>query len=413
MSNQKAFRQAYNLFDPELPLIGDRAEYYIERKEEQVSLLKDTLLFSDQPAKLLLTGHRGCGKTTELLNVFRQLEPTHFPIWISALDILEITDIKVEELLLAMSIKLYQAASEAGLQLSKDLLRDLVKWFAEVTRIEFKEVGTEAEFEAGVKAYFVNVLSKLRVEAATRVEVRERARRQLSELIDKMNALISEVETRSGRRVLLGVDDLDKPDLALVQALFKGHSYSLAAPECKIVYTVPLPLIYTTGFPGLARFFALGDAIVVPVTRLVHRDGRRDKDAFDLFRQVVAERVPLSLFLTDTLDTLIWASGGDLRQFVDLVRYCCLKAAGGASHVIDNDLAALALTWMRNRLRRQISSDDFDTFRSIQRTSQLAPQERARYLDQLTVFEYLNDELWYDIHPLLDDILPSQVEEAK
>ena len=409
MPEQEIFRKAFNLFDPELPLAGDRAKYYVERKEEQVSLVENTLLVSDQPTKLLLTGHRGCGKTTELLNVFRHLEPTHFPIWISALEVLEITDIKVEELLMAMGIKLFQGASDAGLRLRKRLLRDLAQWFAEVTRIEYKEVGTEAEFEAGVKAYFLNVLSKLRVEAVTRVEVRKKARRQLSELIDRLNKLITEIETCSGRPVLVGIDDLDKPDLSLVQALFEGHSHSLTAPACKIVYTVPLPLIYTEIFPGLARFFSLGDAVVVPVTRLFNREGRPVQASFDLFRRIVASRVSLSLFQSAALDTLIRNSGGDLRQFIDLIRYCCLKAAGDDFQVIDDELAEQALTWMRNRLRRQVSTTDFNTYREIQRTKQLAPEERARYLDQLTVFEYLNDELWYDIHPLLDDILPSQL----
>ncbi|MGB9724275.1 MAG: hypothetical protein ACPL7G_10320 [Chloroflexia bacterium] len=59
---------AYLAFDPLKPLSGEQLQmYYVGREPNPIDRIRAILLGSpDTPDKILFTGHRGCGKSTEL-----------------------------------------------------------------------------------------------------------------------------------------------------------------------------------------------------------------------------------------------------------------------------------------------------------------------------------------------------------
>ncbi|BDA66108.1 hypothetical protein RIVM261_086630 [Rivularia sp. IAM M-261] len=75
MSNTKFWKPAYQLFKPEEPLNKpeDLRDFYVQRANSPVDSLITSLEMEDDPAKFLLAGHRGGGKTTELRWLQQQL----------------------------------------------------------------------------------------------------------------------------------------------------------------------------------------------------------------------------------------------------------------------------------------------------------------------------------------------------
>jgi len=61
------FRKARNSFYPgPLKTSAEMKSYYVERHDEALAEMKESLLTEDNPLKILFTGHIGSGKSTEL-----------------------------------------------------------------------------------------------------------------------------------------------------------------------------------------------------------------------------------------------------------------------------------------------------------------------------------------------------------
>ncbi len=84
MSNAKYWKPAYQLFNPEQPLTTPEEikDFYIQREDSPVENVIAILEMEDQPAKFLLAGHVGSGKTTELRLIQQQLAENYAVIWV-------------------------------------------------------------------------------------------------------------------------------------------------------------------------------------------------------------------------------------------------------------------------------------------------------------------------------------------
>ena len=84
MSNTTFWKTAYQLFKPEEPLatLEELQNFYVPRDNSPVDKLVSLLEMEDDPAKFLLAGHRGGGKTTELRRLQQQLDNSYKVIWI-------------------------------------------------------------------------------------------------------------------------------------------------------------------------------------------------------------------------------------------------------------------------------------------------------------------------------------------
>ncbi|MEK7274430.1 MAG: hypothetical protein AAB110_04160, partial [Candidatus Desantisbacteria bacterium] len=209
MVTDKDFKKAYNLFDPKMPLMGENLQYYVPRQAEILNQLKRQIEASEGDAKILFSGIPGCGKSTELTMLLKELETNYFPVCISVIDMMEITDVQIADLLLVMCIKLYEKTQQENLEIDQTVINNIKDWFNEVTQIKHKEEGHQAS--AGfVLKYLLEVGAKIRTESTTRLEIRDRVKHRLSDLINRMNDLIREIEIKCSKEVILSVDDLDK-----------------------------------------------------------------------------------------------------------------------------------------------------------------------------------------------------------
>ncbi|MBI5054274.1 MAG: hypothetical protein HZB52_13560, partial [Chloroflexi bacterium] len=80
MSKAKNLTDVVRVFNPVQPLSGtELTEYYVDRQSEALAQMETRLRVArkDEPIKLLFTGQRGCGKSTELAKLAHNLR-RHF-----------------------------------------------------------------------------------------------------------------------------------------------------------------------------------------------------------------------------------------------------------------------------------------------------------------------------------------------
>lgn len=400
MSRYEEFRKAFNLFLPEKPLMGEDLRYYVLREPEVIEMLKREIKASDTPRKILFTGLPGCGKSTELARVLNELEleSEWFTVYFSITDMMETTDVSIEYLLFEMCIKLYEKAQGQSLDINRGVLEDIKDWFREVTQVKFKEEGVEGEAGLLLK-YLLTIGAKIKTESMTRTEIRERATHRMTDLIERVNTLITEITSRTGKQVLIGIDDLDKPDTKIIENIFYGHTSTLTSPECKIIYTVPLGLTYTENFKRIEHRFP-GRPVTLPVTKLFKRDGKPDDKGVERLKEVIKARMPLELFEPEALKKIIEISGGVPKELIKNVQQSCLLAIEEKER-IDIEIANKVIADIRNQFIRQVPPTSYSKYRKIANTKWVDEEERTWALDSLNVIEYLNDDLWYDLHPVL------------
>lgn len=85
MENRQLLEKALNVFDPKLSLQGEDLErYYVARPHAPLGEMKTYLTTNRQHVKILFSGHRGSGKSTELARLAEDLRDRFFLVTVSA-----------------------------------------------------------------------------------------------------------------------------------------------------------------------------------------------------------------------------------------------------------------------------------------------------------------------------------------
>jgi hypothetical protein len=117
MPPAKTLREAYNSVNPADPLPPGDPRYVdctnVRGDEDTVSRMFKTISYSDTYTHQLFTGHRGCGKSTELLRLQRRPEDDGFYVVYFAVDEdLDPNDMIYTDLLLSIARRVVAQTSE-------------------------------------------------------------------------------------------------------------------------------------------------------------------------------------------------------------------------------------------------------------------------------------------------------------
>lgn len=391
--------QAYTNFDPARPLPGV-SEFYIKREKNPLDkmkrgLLRDSLI----PPKFLLSGQRGTGKSTELnrLIAYPEIQERFFIVHYSIRDTLDPAGLHYIDLLLSIGAQIFIRAVDAGLKLRAGVLRKLARWMEATALIEAKGFETELELEG----FFAKLLAGLRVQYSIRNEMRRNLEPRLSEFIAITDLMVAEIELKTARNVLVAIDDLDKPDLAVVRELFHERLASLTSPHCSIIYTIPIALLYSSEAAQIIQAFS-GSWVLPNVTIAGHADRAPNEAGRGAMREFVAKRMSLDLIDQDAMEHAITMSGGLFREMGRIVRSAADHAIGRGAEKIEKRDVAEAESEIRNEFRRMLEPEDYETLAKIHRDQELRGAEIfAKLLHNMSVLEYQNDENWCDVHPAI------------
>ena len=117
-------RQALNILNPEAPLQTEKQlrDYFVTRPMSPLEDLSILLQDTTDPQKVLFTGHRGSGKSTELAKLTQGLQGQFFIIHYSIKSILNLFDLNYVDVVLSLGLKLIKEATTQQIQVEEKVL---------------------------------------------------------------------------------------------------------------------------------------------------------------------------------------------------------------------------------------------------------------------------------------------------
>ncbi|MCZ7667841.1 MAG: hypothetical protein M5U34_11820 [Chloroflexi bacterium] len=103
---------------------GAQNPFYVQRPGNPTGELEDALLAPYfKPPKFFFSGHKGCGKSTELrrLSDNAEIQQKFWPVHFTIRDEADINDLDFRDVLLAIGGQMYRQYREEGRKLDKQL----------------------------------------------------------------------------------------------------------------------------------------------------------------------------------------------------------------------------------------------------------------------------------------------------
>jgi hypothetical protein len=412
----KDFDRAWLNFELDLPLKPSMDfkpnPFYVNRPGNPIAELTDALLAPFyHPPKFFFSGHRGCGKSTELLHLLGSNE-IHKKFWhinFSIREEADIIDIDYRDVLIALGGRLYREYQKAGGKLPKQLLSEINGWKGKVEKETSTVLGgfgghlSDIEMDASISAFFANAGLKMKLEPATRVELRQILERDITGLITIINHIAATIYKQEKRIPLILIDDLDKPDLDKARAIFHDRREIMMQPNCAIVYTVSSALFYSKEFDAIRD-----QALFLPNIYLhppLHPD-QHHSEGYKTLEQFVNLRMHNNLIEPSALDEAISYSGGVFRELARVIRTGIGRARRRSATRIEKPDIEWAATEIRNEYRRILDREDIKLLKKVNSDNRLEYTDRLRSLLQiLAVLEYRDEDNWCDVHPVIRGLL--------
>ena len=386
-------------------------------------------------AKVAFTGHRGCGKSTELLKMEEDIAQRFTAIHLYVDDNL-LRDCDYTDLMLWLVDSLTREFTERKMLLDTALVDDVVGWFAEKTIEEVeavkKELTLEAEANGEAKAGFywlsLKLMARLRSMFVGSVERRKTIRKTLQsysrDLLDRVNILLDHagsVLEKHGKSpdLLIVQDNLDRLPVDIGRRLFFDNGDLLKSLRAHVIYTVPIAMVLAPW--NIGGVFAHN--FTMQMIKTHQRNDQEFTSGLDALVSLVGKRVVIEAVFSSpqVVRYLAKMSGGSVRDLMRLVDYAQLAARVDEKSKIDDASANEAVKKLRldfehllipglvyYPLLAQVHRTKGD---GLSQNAQTKPEDvkaDREFFSQLffngSVLEYNGDKTWYDVHPAICDI---------
>jgi hypothetical protein len=423
------FRRFFNIFNPTRPLDISNPEdrkYYIDfsgvRGGEIIEELKRTITLADEETCQLFSGHRGSGKSTELLRLKAELEKQGFHVvYFESDKSLDMTDIDISDILLVIARHISESL-KPSISLRPGYFQNLFNDIQELLQIPLDPKSID--LSVGI----AKITMQARESPKLRNQLRETLEPQTKIILDSINKdilekAIAKLKQRNCRGIVTIIDNLEKVVPRLLPSgrnqleyLFAERGAQLRGLRCHLVYTIPLELIFSPQHEVMVE--QLGGGIspkVLPMVPTHFRDGKNHEEGLTLLKQMVMARAfPNTQFdkrldLTyvqqifdqpETLDRLCHISGGRVRNLISLL-YRCLQIQ---DLPVTHSLLERAIIERRNQYRQVISNSQWQILQRIaqEKPTGIANSDHQTLFRHSYLFEYRDrNERWFDINPIL------------
>lgn len=425
----KFLRQIYNSFDPFQPLpAGDPA--YVDCKEVRgdgdilVEVGRE-ILYSERMTTQLYAGHRGAGKSTELLRLQEFLDNNGcFVVYFPADEQdIEPEDAQYTDILLACTRHLIEGLKNAN---PAPLLNWLKSRWQDLKDLALAEVDFDKSSVNLQIAQFAKITANLRTEPTQRHKIRQLVNPHTVSLIEALNEFIRDGKKNlpeGYEQLVVIADNLDRI-VPVPQEdgrnnhdqIFIDRSEQLKALDCHVIYTVPISMVYSNRATDLRDIYG-ADAQVLPMIMVQTPENQPFQRGIDKITEVLQKRINrvkpemsiVEMFENqEALQQLCLMSGGHVRNLLLL-----MKEAIKYSDTLPMRNRALqrSISEARNTYRNTVYHNEWEALARVYQTKQIENQELYRnLLFQRCVLEYryinAQDEIqcWYDIHPLIKGI---------
>jgi hypothetical protein len=379
---------------------------------------------------LAFIGHRGSGKSTELLRLEKHLSHSFFPVHLFLDSSLEM-DADYPEVILWMVEGVAGSLKRENVPFASSHMQAVEKWFCEIAKLETQsttstiELETEASAEVGFSFFGLGAKLLAKLKSAIkgskeyREEVREQVKKSGDELITVVNSFLNAARsalTAAGKpaRLLIVQDNLDRLSREGALRVFRDGGETIQRLDAIFVWTPPVG-------SQLAPFQInrLFQTFYMPMISVKRREGSKNQTAIREFTAVLAARMDLDLLFATAglVKDLALLSGGSVRELIKLADRARLNArAEQRTQITKADLtaaakeAAIALqnAFIPNNVYFPILAEislhkKFEADLDGGFTAEKVDARREffhRLISEEAVFAYNGDDSWLDVHPV-------------
>ena len=313
-----------------------RGEFSLKRLYRALNIgNQDRLHTPPNKQYTLFTGHRGCGKSTELVRIADYLRDPerYYVIHLDCTEKLDTNNLRYSDVLFALANALLnKLENEHAIHIDPIHLSRLEHWFKE--RIESHAVvkNLASEIKTGLKAetgipflanIFASLTNTVNIGSSYREELRQVVSNSFTEFADIFNQLLTAVEgelqacNNIGRYILFTVDGTDRLDKEDADRFFVEDIHQLTLIESRFIYCAPIHLLHHNNklkenFDYLFR---------LPMLKIRDNQNNKISDNYQVMRKLIYKRVPKRFFDNeDTVNYFICYSGGHPRDLLQLLK---------------------------------------------------------------------------------------------
>jgi len=411
------------------PLSGDKLAWWVDlsnaRGAKPLSRLEAIfdLGAGEFPLHVAFTGHRGCGKSTELLRLTKKWSERFFVVYFEVTELLDPNDIAFSDLFLTITMKLAQKFHDCRMPLDQRLLDNIERFAETVIKETTREANSQIEVGAGAQTtggipFFAKlnawIASQFKASTQHKETIRRIFERDITRLITDTNLLLDDARARLKKtaeaghgptELLIILDNLDRVPPDVADRLVFKHGDFLKQLRANVIYTMPVSVFYSQ--KGLEQVFPSQDFL--PMVGVFKREGKKlhlpwNDEGVDALVGVVERRVETSKVFADQelVRDLARHSGGCLRHLMQLTQLACESAHARRAEKIGPADVEDALREMQTRFERMIPPEHYPVLQEVARTKAAPNDERGRAaLYNLSLLEYNGQKRWNYVHPLV------------
>jgi energy-coupling factor transporter ATP-binding protein EcfA2 len=393
-------------------------EFRVQYGQRTLARLKQEILALPPDGKVIFTGHRGCGKSTLLYQLAGQMrEQNQFVVFFSIAEMVEMSDVNHVNILYSVALMLLSQATRLKVPIPEQTKSTLQNWFTETKSKTYSE-QLKQELALGVDLFKL-ITGKLQKEDTFREEIKLTYERRVSDLSNMIDRIAAAIQVATGKEVLVIIDDLDKLDLSLVESIYRDNINALFSPNIRIVFTIPISVVREPNL--LTTLQSFSQIVLLAVTKFYPQEQAHQPHAepiaanVEVLLEVLKKRIDPALIDPEVMRQLVLLSGGVLRELVRLGQECCRECMleleinpDNTELTINAEILAAAVKTLRNQFARSLGSQLYDLLVAVYHNFTPPDARSPEFLELLHglyVLEYENDDLWYDLHPLITDLL--------
>ncbi len=207
----------------------------------------------------------------------------------------------------------------------------------------------------------------------------------------------------------------------IAKELFLNHVKALFQPGFRILLTLPIAAIRDVTLMTVLESETNNQIVTMPVSKLFHRGESRlanavpNPEVLQNLITILNKRIDAQLAEPETLEQIAIYSGGVLRELIRIANECCRiclrlvrREPDNLSIKINDSILQEAILKLSLDFDTRIGQKDYEILTTVYQNFKPKDPKQQEFLDLLHglyILEYRNQELWYDLHPMVRDLL--------
>ena len=383
---------------------GLRQDFNINSVYKRLNIINNDCNSLQNPRKLFLRGHRGTGKTSELLSLKNKIKDTqcYFVVFSDLSNgKLDPQNIEIVDILILLLEDLISDLEKDGAQVSENILQPFYDWYSQ--RIEevnnsldiSAQVSAEAEIGATIP-FFSKLLAKTTSKLGSTNTTKETIRRvftnKISDFMIKFNEFILSLKEEfitieKYQDILFIVDGFEKIGKSEDRKkILIDNSEQFNKIKTNMLITLPIEL---HEYEYILNSFA--NIIPFPLITL-------DDNAKDKLKEFILKRIDINLFESEnSIDKIIEYGAGSPRETLRIIQEAYTLSD---SDIIDDKSINSAIKSLGKSYSTYLEEEEITILKKIYKDEYVPfSSECANLLNEKVLLEYGDEN--YRINPMV------------